>query len=824
MINSDPGSVWNFVLKIRQSLSMIDNYDMLLRSVTQLAGELLGSDVVILYEFDEQTKDVVVPPTIWGRLRYPEEILEKGPEHNESIVVRLISRRRKKNEFFLSNSQKGWERVVGNASRWNREESFPYREGIESTVALRLMAEDERLGLLFLNFRSARSFSSFDRNVVRVFALQAAAAIQYARLSAALEHQIERLHVLSRVGRDLHNQIEERSLFNEIVRLALATLDCSRCTYFALTGNLLEPMASASIDQEALITHTFKLGEGLAGWVAETGKSVLAREAQKWKRFVPAHQHHGLERSMIVAPVIVNEKVVGVISVDQYQPHAFNEKDLQMVEALTLQVEGVLQERQLTQIANLLHEVAHDMSRDLGSADNTLRTIVKGALDLMQMTAGVVHLIDNERHICTQSVQVPDDFGFPTPRFQYGRGMTYETVTQRRIIVAPDISKDDLIHPDVQAKEVQSSVSIPLKDRENVIGTIYLVSKKPRDFSDNEKRVLTTFASHATIAIQNAHRYEKERKRAESINLLQEISAGINAELDDKKTLVAFLEGAMRLTSADSGVIHLLDSVKGCLIASYERPDGFGNPTPRLRDKEGLTWHIIQNPRPEPVIISDVMADPIVHPKTKENGVMSLVGVPLVIEGEVIGVMYLNSNKPWFSDETHLLNSLAYHAALGFRKSKLLHEQCALQNQMAQLSYDALRLTGCPAHGDLYDRVKQMIAKEFKADVVLYLRSPDNPDRFILKYCNDNKFKAQLIPEVSIDEDFSAILNGGNDAEYQITRVSSHRTEGLMILRRMPSPENQDVNAFSQSEKTLLLLVATAIGYTLQKFRDQSLR
>src|SRR5438045_3624775 len=88
-------------------------------------------------------------------------------------------------------------------------------------------------------------------------------------------------------------------------------------------------------DMEELMELRLKLGEGLIGWVAQTGESVVVPDVSKDKRYVNARKE---TRSEVVAPIVSNDEVIGVFDLESDELNAYTEDDKQVLMLLASQV------------------------------------------------------------------------------------------------------------------------------------------------------------------------------------------------------------------------------------------------------------------------------------------------------------------------------------------------------------------------------------------------------------------------------------------------------------------------------------------------------
>jgi phosphoserine phosphatase RsbU/P len=100
-------------------------------------------------------------------------------------------------------------------------------------------------------------------------------------------------------------------------------------------------------DIEELMELRLKLGEGLIGWVAQTGEAVVVADVAKDRRYVNARRK---TRSEMVAPIISNDEVIGVFDLESDELDAYAEEDKQLLMLLASQVAIIVEKA-------MLHEV-----------------------------------------------------------------------------------------------------------------------------------------------------------------------------------------------------------------------------------------------------------------------------------------------------------------------------------------------------------------------------------------------------------------------------------------------------------------------------------
>ncbi len=75
-------------------------------------------------------------------------------------------------------------------------------------------------------------------------------------------------------------------------------------------------------------------------------------------------------------------------------------------------------------------------------------------------------------------------------------------------------------------------MSIPLILKDLAIGTLNCFTKEPRDFREDEVRLVQDFADQAVVALENARAFEELRTRSIRNETLRKVLQEITQDLD----------------------------------------------------------------------------------------------------------------------------------------------------------------------------------------------------------------------------------------------------------------------------------------------------
>ncbi len=174
-----------------------------------------------------------------------------------------------------------------------------------------------------------------------------------------------------------------------------------------------------------------------------------------------------------------------------------------------------------------------------------------------------------------------------------------------------------------------------------------------------------------------------EASTSEHVRRLQSVTDAALAHLRLDELLAALLERTRQILEVDTCAILLLDEGTNELVAraalgiEEEVEQGV-----RVPVGAGFAGRIAAEKRP--VILDDVDHAHVLNPLLREKGVKSMLGVPLVVEGDVRGVLHVGSLRPraFHDDEVELLQLVADRAALSIEHARLFEAERAARERI----------------------------------------------------------------------------------------------------------------------------------------------
>jgi len=263
-----------------------------------------------------------------------------------------------------------------------------------------------------------------------------------------------------------------------------------------------------------------RVGEGITGTAVERREPVRSDDVSQVANYINAHPE---VRSEIAVPMIVKNKVIGVLDIQSTQLGYFNDEHARMLTLVASRIAaGIENARLYTRVARQAQtlEVLSEISRELTSIldlDQLFKRTAEALNRLIDYQMFSILLLDKSgqklEHRFSlrfkQNIHLKHDIPI-------GRGLVGAAAGSGEPVLVPDVTRDAryiAVNPETKAE-----LCVPLKYKEKVIGVLDLEHTKRGYFTEDHMRTLSTLAAQIAIALENARLYqriEKEEQRLE---------------------------------------------------------------------------------------------------------------------------------------------------------------------------------------------------------------------------------------------------------------------------------------------------------------------
>ena len=365
-------------------------------------------------------------------------------------------------------------------------------------------------------------------------------------------------------------------------------------------------------------------------------------------------------------------------------------------------------ERLLLQEASL-REVIEAISSEL-DLRSLLTRIAESACHLLEADNGAIGLVDEVQGVVRieATYRMPDDELGSEAR--PGKGLMGQVMESRGPIIFR--SYGDVKDPTRTDLHDNAVIGVPIFWRDRVIGVFGIGSEPPRQFEDADADILSRFAKHAAIAIENARLFDRAQAALGEMQLLYETSARLGVALHPEDIAGAYLEQVATKGKYGCTILEYLfdddDRRTGVLVrGKWNRRDGtvIGN----WRYSYSRDQLDDQLDAGETVMVDDVEIDPRVTEELRDlqrrDGNPAIAMIPLLASGRRTGLVVLTSEKAHHWDERELR---PYQATAAYLAIALEHRHEQLNLMQAEQQVAVLEDRQRLAH-ELHDSVTQLL-------------------------------------------------------------------------------------------------------------------
>jgi len=394
-------------------------------------------------------------------------------------------------------------------------------------------------------------------------------------------------------------------------------------------------------------------------------------------------------RATLCAPFFVKGKLIGWLALGPKLTHdLYSPDDLTFLTALADQTAMAIENARLFQRSQararelaILNEVGQTITSTL-DLTSVLNLIMSKMVELLDVEAGSLLMLDEAGENLVFRVALgPVKGEIEGTRLPVGIGIAGSAASEGKPQIVNNTSADPRWYStyDVDTRfSTRSILAVPLCVKGEIIGVIEAINKRTdHPFTEDELTLLTSFSSQAAIAIENARLFTQTDQelaaRVAELSTFQEIDRQLNATLDFERVIDLGLEWAMRTTGVAAGSIGAVTPDREGLRLIATR--GYApDETVIYQEKlwpldRGIVGRVARTG--EAALVADVSQDPDYVGGAR--GIHSQLSVPITCEGEVIGVISLESRDTDVLDETDLafVQRLADHISIAMTNARL---------------------------------------------------------------------------------------------------------------------------------------------------------
>jgi PAS domain S-box-containing protein/putative nucleotidyltransferase with HDIG domain len=613
----------------------------------------------------------------------PEKIINQSFSANEELFKEA---RKKKKPIILED-----------ASADERFHQWAGTEQVCGWMGVPLIVRKEVIGYISLDSHLSSAYQDESAILVQAFAHQVATAIENARLYTNEQRRLQESETLREAAAVVASTLDQSHAVQLILDQLARVVPYDSASVLIMRDGYLEIVGGQGwADPSAVIGLQIPIpGDNPNTLVVQQRSPVILTNApEKYAIFRQKPHNHIL--SWLGVPMIVRDRVIGILSIDSKQPDYFSQESIRLVSAFASQAATTIENSRLyeqaiqaTERRAILHQASQEIARASQDPEQVYTAVHRAAVQLMPAEAFTITLLEEQTQETVGVYLVDKDGRSPVDRIPCRDGLSGLVISSGKPVITNDLMQDPIpgtVHFGAE-EEVRSILAVPLRMGEKVIGMLSVQCYQPHAYTGDDQALLEMLAAHTAVAIENARLYAETLQRLKELEAVNHISTALRAAQTVDDMLPSLLDETLQVLGSNAGVIWLYDPVGGMLKEKIARGWFTAIQEPPIKPGEGIAGKVFSSGQ---VIISKEFAtDPLTRESIRGRLPTGWGGVcvPIRTVREAVGVIFVSVELPrqFQTDAVHLLVTLSEMAGNAIRRATL-HEQTERQLQrMASL-------------------------------------------------------------------------------------------------------------------------------------------
>ncbi|MDZ4671357.1 MAG: GAF domain-containing protein [Phototrophicales bacterium] len=577
------------------------------------------------------------------------------------------------------------------------------RLDILQTLVISALTGNERLnGFLCIGTpRSGIGAYTYEQlRFINSLSAQLAIGVERANVIRSLERRVRELDVLGQVSQAINYSISLDDLL-ELVSAQIDKLFESPYFYVVLFDPSQEQLYYAFFLEnetryEQYENRNWQIGNDLYTEIIRTAQARLIEDyGAIMRRYSYAfHNENAKMRGWMAVPLSAGQRTLGLLAVGDPNPeHRYNQEQLKIfgdvgalsataLERTRLFIETNMRARQLA----ALNDISRQLVAIESDIEKLLHLITTSAVDILNAEAGSLLLVVEDGSGDLEFKVVIGGTGQELigKRLEAGFGLVGRVAKTGKPVISNDTSQDKGWQGEVTEGNfrTQSILAVPLVAKDTIIGVLEVINKKDgTSYIQEDVELLTTFASQAAVAFENARLYQQTdlqlTQRLQELETLEKIDRELNRTLDLYSVAEITVRYAVENSNATAGVLGVVDDKQTHLrivaklgYGEDSVPEGAdGNYWPLDR---GIVKRVMRTRRPD--LVPNINIDRDYIPSLR--GGMSQITVPLMTENDVNAILILETDQEPRLNllDQYWVQRLAEHASIAITNAQLYDE------------------------------------------------------------------------------------------------------------------------------------------------------
>jgi GAF domain-containing protein len=731
---------------VQEGLASELNINGIFAVVGEELRKIFNSQIISIYDYDLKSGMVHFPYTF-----------EKGERFfSEPIPMREIEKITVASEdttFYIKNLPKYLKSLP--VKHENTSGKLP-----KSILSVKSLVERDRVVLLSLqDIDSYDAFKDTDIQLLETLASSLRVALENAQLFDETNQRNAELAITNSVSELISKSLD----VDEVIKIVGDKVQEIFKADMVLIALLNEDKVSATApysfaDGKYFEEGIFTSDSRSLGWkVSETKKPILANTSDEMNSIgtVSTNADDAREQSIqswLGVPIIVNDESIGMVAIQDYRSHAYDEKDMQLLSTLSTNMGIAIENARLfNETTRLLAEtnqraaelaitnsVSESISKSL-DVDEVVKIVGDKVNEIFSADVVSIGLIEDDNNIrLAYSLELGKyaNYLIPIPK---GKGLVSKVIESKKPLRLNTNEEQSALGGIILGETgniqetsddnspTESWIGVPIMVGEKLIGIVFVQSLKQFAFKDSDVQLLSTLSTNMGVAIENARLFNETTRllaetnqRAAELAITNSVSESISKSLDVDEVVKIVGDKVSEIFKGNNVAIGLIDNDENVNMLFYLEKGKyitFSNPIPK---GIGLVGKLIQSRKS--ILLhtaEDIYKFGGIHfsedgnweNKEEYKDSESWAGVPIIVSDKIIGAVFIQSYQQFAfkNSDVQLLSTLSTNMGVAIENARLFNETTRL---LAETDQRAAELA-------ITNSVSESISKSLDVDEVI---------------------------------------------------------------------------------------------------------
>jgi len=414
----------------------------------------------------------------------------------------------------------------------HQSKNWIFIEGLEkicSYAGAPLQVKGEVIGFLNLTSLTPNFYNQTHADRLKAFADQVAIAVENARLLEEAQQRADQLSTLLDIGLAVTSGLEMDKLLRALLEKCQRVLPIEAfyiATYNHETELISFPLFYDKGEISVLPPREIR-APGLTGYIIQSRQMLYIPDAlaeDAIRKYKAIDFGGDPSRSYAGVPLMVGDRVVGVISMQCSQPNAYHSDQIRLLETIATQTAGAIENARLFEEVRLRAEemtALFDIGITVTSGldmDQVLKTLLEKCRQVLPVEAFYIGILDPDTGLIHHPLAYDrgEYLQIPTRDISQNPGLSGQVINNRQTLYIPDITAPDATTTmqifRTSGTPTRSYVGVPMIVGDRIVGVISMQSYQPNAYDPAQIRLLETIATQAAVAIENSRLYEKAQQ------------------------------------------------------------------------------------------------------------------------------------------------------------------------------------------------------------------------------------------------------------------------------------------------------------------------